>query len=150
MKTSRLITFLLTVTGLLVAGYLTLLHYDTRVPLACGKAGIVDCARVLSSPASVVAGLPVALWGLLYFAAALVLRVLAHRQPARFASVIAVMNLAGALAVVFLVYTELYVVGSICLWCTGIHVIVLSIFVIEALDRPGAGAVRSSGHARAQ
>lgn len=150
MRTARLITFLLTLAGLMVSGYLTLLHYDTRVPLVCAKSGIVDCARVLSSPSSVVAGLPVALWGLLYFALALALRIVAHRRPQRFSSPLRAMNLVGAAVVLFLVYTELYVVGSVCLWCTSIHAIVLAIFIIEAMDRGSPVPVRSMGRTQAQ
>ena len=66
----------LTVIGLVIAAYLTLLHYVGAVPLVCAAGTIVDCETVLNSPSSVVLGLPVALCGLVWFAVALVLALL--------------------------------------------------------------------------
>ncbi|MBX5464869.1 MAG: Vitamin K epoxide reductase [Clostridia bacterium] len=110
--------------GLAVSGYLTLLHWAPRA-LACPNAGLVDCASVLESGASVWWGVPVAAWGLLWF---LVAGLLALRAGSGLRLLWAA---AGALAVVGLVYTELFVVGAICLWCTLVHLLVLALFALE-------------------
>ena len=50
---------MLIVLGTLVAGYLTLLHYDSQVPLVCSNHGFIDCENVLTSPESTWFGIPV-------------------------------------------------------------------------------------------
>ncbi len=131
---------ILAVLGLLVAGYLTLLHYDTSVPLACSDTGVVDCAAVLSSPYAMLLGLPVALWGVGWFTVALGLglgalaRARGPEPPAlRWAGLL--WSVVGGLFVAYLVSSEL-MIGKMCLWCTGVHVLVLAILVILVLSDP--------------
>ncbi|HET7558361.1 MAG TPA: vitamin K epoxide reductase family protein [Limnochordia bacterium] len=128
-----LVRTLLALAGLLVAGYLTLLHYDADVPLVCSEGAVVDCASVITSPESLVLGLPVAAWGLLWFALETVLAAkLARLAPGRPAprgwrGVETAWAVAGALSVVYLVYLEFFVIGRICLWCSLGHLLVLAI-----------------------
>lgn len=128
----------LIVAGLAVSGYLTLLHYFTSVPLVCGQGSLVDCHTVLSSPSSVVLGLPVAVWGLFWFVVALGLAVLMLRgggggaggsRGVRTAAL--AWALVGTASVLWLVYQELGVIGKICAWCTAVHVVVLALLVVE-------------------
>lgn len=122
--------------GLAIAGYLTLLHYDSDVPLVCAGGSVVNCEAVLTSASSVVLGVPVAVYGLLWFAAALVLAVLSARgrdappPPALRAPRVA-WALVGTMSVLWLIYQEIGVVGKICAWCTAVHVVVLALLVIE-------------------
>lgn len=125
----------LTGIGLGIAVYLTLVHYS-HVPLLCHASGIINCADVVTSPQSVAFGLPLAVWGMLWFVVAAVLAVwtaaggaaaAASLRPARLA-----WTAAGALAVVYFVYLELIVIGHICLWCSGVHLIVLTLLAFEA------------------
>ena len=51
----QLLLLLLSLVGVGISVYLTAVHYE-NVPLVCSASGIVDCARVLSSPFSVVPG----------------------------------------------------------------------------------------------
>jgi uncharacterized membrane protein len=122
--------------GLAIAGYLTLLHYNSDIPLVCAGGSFVDCATVLNSPSAVVFGIPVAVWGLAWFAVAVALSVLFLRCPAgakppalRAAGL--GWALAGAGGVLWLVYQELGVVGRLCAWCTAVHVAVLALLVVE-------------------
>lgn len=131
---SRLLRVALTVAGLAVSIYLTAVHYDASVPLACGHAGIVDCAQVVTSPESVWFGLPVAAWGLLWFAVMLIL-VLLRPGPGNWRATTA-WTIAGGVVVVYLVYLELLVIGSICLWCTAVHVLVLTLLALQVLSAP--------------
>jgi uncharacterized membrane protein len=124
--------------GLLVSLYLTLLHYFSAVPLACpGSGGAIDCERVLTSPQAVVLGLPVAAWGLLWFVVAVALAASAFGGPLAGADWLgrarAAWSLVGALVVVYLIYTELLVIGKICLWCSTVHVLVLAMLVVEVV-----------------
>lgn len=120
--------------GFAVSAYLTIVHYDAHVPLACSTRGIVDCAQVVTSPQSVWFGLPVAAFGLLWFAVALALAL--ARQTPGLLRANAVWTLIGAAVVVYLVYLELLVIGRICLWCTAVHVLVLALLVLLALAPP--------------
>jgi uncharacterized membrane protein len=123
----RLLTAI-SLVGLGIAAYLTAIHF-TSVPLACPSAGIVDCASVLDSPYSTVAGVPVSAFGIVWFAVLLVLTRL--RSP-----LLRPWVWIGAAVVVVLVYTELFVVGAVCLWCSAVHVLVLgSVAAVELGSR---------------
>jgi uncharacterized membrane protein len=134
----------LTASGLGISAYLTLLHYDSSVPLACGQGTIVDCESVLTSPASMALGLPMATWGLLWFGVALVLAWLSARRLDRWAVLHAAgvaWMLVGAAVVLRLVYEEIGVVGKICAWCTAVHVLVLALLVLQVREvRPTTGS----------
>ena len=121
--------------GLAIAAYLTLQHYDSHVPLACVSSGIVDCAAVLTSPASVALGVPLAVWGLVWFVVMTGLAGASLRGGALLAQQLQRYRVwwtaAGAVAVVYFVYAELIRVGKLCLWCTSVHVIVLLLLTLE-------------------
>lgn len=137
------VTLALAAAGAAVAAYLTLQHYASGVALACPDTGTINCAKVTSSPESVVVGVPVALLGLVWF-----LALLALLTPAAWASPsgrlrtarLALVSL-GVPAVLYLVYTELFTLHAICLWCTAVHVLAIALFavvaVVSALGSPG-------------
>lgn len=132
---------LLSVAGLLIAGYLTLLHYDSNVPLVCSGGAFVNCEQVLTSSSAFVAGIPVAVLGLLWFAVALALALLSSRarargEPAWMRTAGLAWTLVGTAAVLWLVYQEFGVIGKICAWCTAVHVIVLALLVVQVQSDP--------------
>ncbi len=109
---------LLGLPGTGVAAYLTYSHWADRVTV-CG--GIGECELVQTSEYSDIAGVPVALLGLLYFVAMSLLAVARIRrmpgtlewaQPAAFS-----LALAGTAFVAYLIYVELFVLEAICIWC---------------------------------
>jgi len=104
--------------GSAVAAYLTYSHWADR-PTVCG--GIGDCELVQTSEYSDIAGVPVALLGLLYFVAMAFLALARIRwmpdglewvQPAALS-----MALAATAFVAYLTYVELFVLEAICVWC---------------------------------
>jgi uncharacterized membrane protein len=118
------------VLGLGVAGYLTFEHYTSSTSLACSDNSIVNCLKVTTSSYSELAGVPVAVWGLVYFAVMLVLQLPPMWQrPERG---VRVARLAwcviGLGMVVYLLYAELFAIDAICLWCTSVHVLTLVLF----------------------
>lgn len=119
--------------GLLDSAYVTVVHYISAVPLACPETGIINCAQVLTSPQSVVLGLPLGVWGVVWFLVlgALVLR--AGRTGDGAALPRRLWVVVGMLAVVYFVYLELAVIGKICIFCTGVHLIVVALFIMEAV-----------------
>lgn len=128
------VRLLLCALGLAISTYLTGVHY-IRVPLACPSTGIIDCAQVLHSPQSVVLGLPLGVWGMVWFVlmGLLVLRA-ARLQAAGGDGVLPrrLWGMLGAAAVVYFVYLELMVIGKICIWCTAVHLLVLALLALEA------------------
>ncbi|WP_163549258.1 vitamin K epoxide reductase family protein [Candidatus Frankia nodulisporulans] len=118
--------------GLAVATYLTVAHYDTASLLACPGTRVVNCEKVTTSPESEILGIPVALLGLVFFAvmAPLTLPVawrLAH-PVVRYGRLL--FALTGVGMVVHLVYTELFTLDAICLWCTAVHVLTIALFAV--------------------
>lgn len=118
------------VLGLGVAGYLTFEHYTASTSLACSDNGVVNCLKVTTSSYSSVAGIPVALLGLVYFAVMLVLQTpQSWRRPEPAVRVSRVAwSLVGLGSVLYLLYAELFAIDAICLWCTSVHILTLVLF----------------------
>jgi uncharacterized membrane protein len=97
--------------GLGIAGYLTAVHYDGGAPACAISHG---CATVQQSEYAELAGVPVALLGLLGYAAIL-LTLLRDDEPARAAT--ALLSLTGAGFSLWLTYVEVFRLEAICSWC---------------------------------
>lgn len=124
----------LSVSGVGVALYLTIDHFTGALPV-CAATGVIDCAKVTTSSESYLAGIPVALLGLLFFAAMAVVNVPPLWQPGgRWRTGLAwarlAMSVAGMGFVVWLVYAEIFLIKAVCLWCTAVHVLTLLLFVL--------------------
>lgn len=131
---SRMWPAVLGVAGLVISAYLVGTHYFAeQVPLACATGGVVDCEQVTNSAESMVGPMPVAVLGLVWFGVFLV--ILAVRQWLPHALLVQVVwSVAGLMAVFYLVYAELFLIGAICLWCTAIHAIVVVLFLMTLWD----------------
>jgi uncharacterized membrane protein len=128
------VSLALAVAGLLVAGYLTIEHFTASATLACPDTGVVNCTKVTTSEQSKVLGIPVAVLGLVFFVAmvlACLPRVWRDQRPAVRYARLGVAGL-GVLFVFYLVYTELFVIDAICLWCTAVHVLTVALFAVIA------------------
>ncbi len=128
------VTLVASVLGLGISTYLTLAHFTNAVSLTCplgSSGGAIDCAKVTTSPQSYVFGVPVAVLGLVYFVAMTVLSTpKAWHSPNR---MIAPMRLGSTVVSIgfisYLLYSELYTIHSICIWCSVVHVMTLIIFI---------------------
>jgi len=123
-------TLALAVAGLAVSIYLTVEHFNGSTTLACPESGVVNCLKVTTSAQSRVFGIPVAVLGLAYFVAMIPLCLpVAWRDPRPLvARARMVASAVGVVFVLYLIYAELLVIGSICLWCTAVHVITFLLF----------------------
>lgn len=124
-------TTALALAGLGVSSYLAWVHYAEPRALACPDTGVVNCAKVTTSAQSIVLGIPVAVLGVLFFAAMLALCVPPAwhaRNPwlerARVGG-----GFAGIGFALYLVGVELLAVHAICLWCTAAHVVAFALFI---------------------
>lgn len=125
--------------GLVDAAYLTFEHYTSSRTLACSDTGTINCVKVTTSSYSKVAGVPVALMGLLFFVALTALCLpMAWRSGNRN---VRRLRLAGATAgmitVLYLVWVELFKVDAICLWCTAVHGLTFVLFALVVMDAAG-------------
>jgi uncharacterized membrane protein len=115
--------------GLVVAAYLTTVHYAGTAPV-CALSG--SCEKVQSSSYAELAGVPVALIGLLGYAAILVSLAVARGEDGRLARV--AMTAVGFGFSVYLTYVELFVIDAICQWCVASAVLMTALFAIAVGD----------------
>ncbi|MBV9355353.1 MAG: vitamin K epoxide reductase family protein [Chloroflexi bacterium] len=132
MTQQRLWALALAAVGLGVAVYLTATHYFAgAVPLACTTSGPVNCEQVTSSAQSIVAGIPVAVFGVVWFGVELILLLADRSLPTR---TLALARLGwtsiGLLVVLYLIYAELFLIGALCAWCTAVHALVIGLFLL--------------------
>ena len=120
----RLAAIVLAVIGLGVAAYLTYVHYDGIKPV-CGLGG--DCEKVQTSEWADLAGVPVALLGLIGYATILA-TLLVDREQARIAG--ALVALVGFGFSAYLTYRELFSIDAICPWCVASAVIMTLLAIV--------------------
>jgi uncharacterized membrane protein len=157
----QVVAFVLAILGLVISAYETYAHFNGSHLAGCptGGNGTFNCTAVITSPQSMVFGvIPVAVLGLAFYVAAVPLflpwawtrriqRFLPRRwqvQPrtvdlVRLGSVVVGMGF-----VMYLIYAELYQIGDVCEYCTGVHIVTFVLFVITVFSAAiwGLGARR--------
>jgi len=137
-RTLRITLLVLAVVGLGIASYLTYVHYAGIKP-AC-TAG-ESCTKVQTSVYSKLAGVPVALIGLLGYIAILSSLLLPEGENARLATM--AFTLIGFGFSAYLTYRELFSIHAICEWCAssaGIMTVMMCLSVWRFL-RGAAGTI---------
>lgn len=126
---------ILSVLGLADATYLTIAHYSTTVSLVCPETKFVNCAKVTTSSYSMIHGVPVAVFGLVFFAVMILLQLPVAWESAnqRLRSFRVLFAIVGMLSVFYLVYVELFKLNAICLYCTGAHILTFCVFAITLI-----------------
>jgi uncharacterized membrane protein len=123
----RLALALLALAGLAVCGYLTYVHYAGIEPVCADGGG---CERVQTSKYAELAGIPVAVLGLVGYALILVASQL-RGEAARMATALAALVGFGVSA--YLTYLELFEIDAICHWCLASAVLMTVLAVLAAL-----------------
>lgn len=147
----RITTLALSVLGLGLSIYLTIAHLAGAGILVCSNKGLINCEAVTTSPESKLFGIfPVAELGLAFYVVMTIMNLpWAWRPewrwlPARgrlaearlHALPLAVWRIRlgsmiiGVLFILYLIYTELITLRTICLWCTYVHITTFVLFVI--------------------
>ncbi len=142
----QIATFVLALAGLGVSIYLTIAHFTESALAGCSESGLVNCTKVTTSAQSWVFGIPVAVLGLAFFVfAAVIMSPWAWRASRREIHLARIASLVVGIGfVLYLIYAELFTIGSICLYCTSVHVITFVLFVLTAFAaaawglKPGA------------
>ena len=114
----------ISILGLIDSAYLTYDHY-TNQQVACPNVGIIDCANVLNSQYAVLLGVvPVSVMGLVFFAIEIGLLFLYKQQD-----LLLIYNGAGIAFVLYFLFAE-YMVHSICIYCTAVHIMVVALLLL--------------------
>jgi uncharacterized membrane protein len=125
----------LALAGIFISLYLTLFKLGVIGELTCS---IGSCETVNTSKWSTFLHLPVAAWGLLFYAEVFVISMLGtmprfENEP--FVSLILVVESAfGVLFSGWLTYLELAVIHAICIWCVTSAAIVVAILLVSIAD----------------
>ena len=114
----------LALVGLGIAAYLLAVRVLGEAP-ACGP--VKGCETVAASEYATVAGIPVALFGVLFSIALVGACLTWWRRADRRALYAAYgLGLAGIIAVLYLTYLELFVIEAICVWCVSYALTILA------------------------
>ncbi len=128
----ELSTLLFSLAGLGVSIYMVIEHYTQNAYAGCPQNATFNCAKVTTSPESVILGIPVAVLGLAFY-----LFMTGINSPwgwrsklpavhwARLASIVV-----GIVFVLYLVYAELFLINAICVYCTSVHIITFILFAL--------------------
>ena len=89
----------------------------TQVKAVCGPVG--ECNIVQSSPSAQIMGIPIAVLGLLFYLAVIILWLLQRVNSVCHWALLALVGLTifGTLFSLYLTLLELLVIGAICMWC---------------------------------
>ena len=109
--------------GAAIAAYLTYVHYAHTSPI-CTTGG---CEKVQTSKYSELAGVPVALLGLLAYAA-IIATTLRRGVAAAFAGVL--LALVGVAFSGYLLWAQIGPIGALCQWCVGNDLVITLVAVL--------------------
>ena len=118
----------LAVLGLAISIYLTYVHYAGIEPVC---SSISNCERVQTSEYADLVGIPVAVLGIVGYAAILV----SLRMRADVTALLAYLAVAFS---AYLTWAELFKIDAICQWCVASAIITLVIAVLATLRALGA------------
>ncbi len=135
----QLVTFGLAILGLVISAYETYAHFNGSHLAGCptGGGGTFNCTAVITSPQSMVFGvIPVAVLGLAFYVAAVPLfSPWAWRMKRREVHVVRLASVVVGMGfVMYLIFAELYQIGDICEYCTGVHIVTFLLFCITVFS----------------
>ena len=135
------LTFAFALLGIAASSYLTYTHFSEAKLLGCSESGAVNCLKVTTSAQSRVFGIPVAVLGLAFYLFVVpIMSPWAWRMTRREVPLVRVAAMVTGIGfVIYLLYAELYMIGSICLYCTSVHVITFLLFVLTVFAAAARG-----------
>ena len=141
-STTRWVIVALSVLGLGFAGASTWVHYrlltDPTYVSPCDVSAAFNCTQVYLSRYGSVAGVPVAVGGLVWFGLALLIALFATpasgQSPA--AGYLLALSIVGLATILYLGYVSFAVLATGCLLCMGTYVSVIGIFAASVISRP--------------
>jgi uncharacterized membrane protein len=131
-------TAALAVAGVAIAGYLTWVHYAGLDPVCVGGGG--GCERVQTSEWAELAGVPVALLGLVGYMTILATLVLPEEPGATVAAFVALVGFGFS---AWLTYVELVKIDAVCQWCVASAVVMTALAAVSLARMLRGAAVAS-------
>ena len=125
---TRVAAIVVAVIGLGIATYLTIVHYAGGAPVCAIAHG---CETVQKSDYSKLAGVPVAVLGMLGYIGILAALI---RDDENSRSVAAFLSILGFGFSAWLTYTEIALIDAICIWCVG-SAICMTILAVLTVSR---------------
>ena len=116
--------FVLVVLGILIAGYLVYVHYADINPI-CNIAH--GCHKVQTSAYAKLAGVPVALLGLIGYIVIFVSLIVDGELGRMTAALTALVGFGFSM---YLTYRELFTIDAICQWCVGSAILMTGLAVV--------------------
>lgn len=143
-STTRWVIIALSIVGLGFAAASTWVHYrlltDPTYASPCDVSAAFNCSQVYLSRYGAVAGVPVAIFGLVWFGLTALIAAFARpvkgESPA--AGYLLALSVVGMATILYLGYVSFAVLGTGCLLCMGTYVAVAGIFVAALMSRPVA------------
>jgi len=135
----RITALVLSLLGLADSTYLTIAHFQANLlQQTCSTSGAIDCAKVTTSPQSVIVHVPVAILGLAFYAAFTVINLPYFwvTKDVRVHWLRFAMSVTGIGFVLYLIYAELFLIRAICEYCTGVHILTFALFVLIVVTLP--------------
>jgi uncharacterized membrane protein len=122
----RRLTLVLALIGTGIAGYLTWVHYG-HLKIVC-LAGGGGCEKVQSSSYAELAGVPVAVLGLIGYVAILASLLLPPEESALAAAFISLVGFGFSM---YLTWAELFRIHAICQWCVASACVMTALMVVS-------------------
>ena len=123
----RTVAIAISVVGIAIAGYLTYVHYAGISPVCEIAHG---CEKVQTSEWSKVAGIPVAVLGLLGYVGILAALLIPGETAATAAAGMALIGLGFS---AYLTYREVFTIEAICIWCVASALLMAALAVVTVL-----------------
>lgn len=125
------------VTGLLVSLYLLFPERVASSPY-CSINQLLSCGPVILGEHSRLLGVPVAAYGAVWFVAASALSLASLRAPSLLRYLV-YWGALGLIGIAYLTYVEIFVIGSVCVFCTLAHLMGALVFGFALLGRSSSG-----------
>ena len=132
----KYVLFLFLLIGLADASYLTFAHF-TNAQLYCSNSGIINCQAVTTSRFSVIAGIPIALLGLVWFVVAII-------AFAAVPKLLVPWQYFGILGMAYSV-SSMAVLGEICEYCSLLDLMLLGSAIMVLVFGIGAKGKANEG-----
>jgi uncharacterized membrane protein len=141
-------TLILSLIGLGLSIYLTITHFQPHA-LVCSTSGVIDCQKVTTSAQSEILGIPVAIFGLANYVVMTAINTpWAWRARSRWIHVARfALSIVSMCFVLWLIFAEVIIIGAICEYCTGVHLVTFALLIVLTRVSPtqlGWGRSRAS------
>lgn len=132
-KLFLIITAILSFLGFADSTYLTIVHYENIIPPCSITFG---CEKVLTSQFATIAGMPLGLFGALFFILIFVLTILnLQKNQEILKKALSFFSASGLIAGIILFYIQWRVLYAFCQYCLLVEAILLAIFILSKLNK---------------